>query len=305
MSTQDRRANLNRYAEDNSYGVPADVRETLTDLVMGVDTASRKADVRVMRALIDLANVCINEFGYFDPDLHMEEAALAVYAESRFRHRPDSSKGTMISSIRRVNRGRRMVRPSQRLRTPAPYLAKEWARLETAAASSGRWTTSAQLLLSLTGHAALSSAEIIWAESATVRSASFGAVITVPAKSGEFREVPVFGVHADRVLTASTVDPSGYLFHPSVRGSSRNSVIKSVGEGAGRQRRDFLAFNASRARNTRVFELLQIPAPWSVIKAFAGTSDKASHYLSDLTLHIERADSSTVFAYMGGLEVTR
>ncbi len=303
MNAAERRERLGAIRSKAAIALPDDVRETLLDLVVEVGFTSAWTDKLMMRAVVDLATVCLAMYGSFDPAVHLSEPSLAMYARSEFRHRPDSSTATIIASLRRVRDRRRPTVKVSRWTTAAPYTPAEWWRLEDAAASCAGWVEQAQLLLTLSGHAAMRGGEIAWAEVQQVRSeGDRAATIAVPNAQGEFRRVPVFGVHARRVLAAAS-RAEGFLFYPNC--NRRSDAVSNLRYNVIKHRRDFADFKVMRARNTRMVELLQVPAPWSILRTYAGLSDAQTHYIGDLVNFIERADDDVVFDYFQRLEEGR
>lgn len=274
------------------------VREQVVDLVEQVDFTSLATDAAMLKALFRLAVTMCRENGVFRPDIHLAEAGLASYAHRHLAHTPGRSRGTILSNLRRVRNGRTLVPANTRVTSSVPYTPAEWDMIEVAAQECHEHRRDAEVLLSLSRYAALRPEEIAHAEGSWVSRVHGQTWLRVPKSTGEFRRVPVFGKHAERLLAARRADR--YLLRPNF--AKRSDAISSLKALVAKERRDFAHFLVPRARNTRILELMAIPAPWPVVTSFAGLTGGQTHFVGDMVQFLGAASEAEVRSFLARQE---
>lgn len=298
MNAADRHARLMGYRPQLPAAEANAVREIVVALVEEVDFTSMASDLAMIKHLYRLVTITTREYGSFVPELHLAEAALASYAHRHLKHASGRSRGTILSSLRRVRNGRTLVPANARVTTSTPFAPAEMDMINHAVSECITWRTEGELLLTLAHHAALRSEEIVHAEGSWV-GREYGQVwVRVPRSTGEFRRIPVFGEHAERLLAARRTGE--YLLRPNF--AKRGDAISSLKALIVKERRDFAHFTVPRARNTRILELMAAPAPWPIVTAFAGLTGGQTHFVGDMVQFLGSASEAETWAYLANFE---
>ncbi|GAA2083869.1 hypothetical protein GCM10009821_26370 [Aeromicrobium halocynthiae] len=298
MNAAERHARLMSYQPQLPAAEANALREQVVDLVTEVDFTSIATDSVMISSLFRLAAVMCREYGSFMPGIHLSEPALASYAQRHLQHVTVTSRASTLAALRRIRNRRPLVNTNARAIAGAPYSPGEWDLITEAALTCGEWKSQALLMLTLAEHAALRSEEVAHAEASWVVREHGRVCIRVPRATGEFRRVPLAGEHADRALAARR--DGSYLLRPTfVKRSDAASSLKAL---VVKNRKDFSFFSIPRARNTRIVELMKVPAPWPVISTFAGLTKGQTHYIGDLVRHVGVASEAEMLSWMDQFE---